>query len=63
MRKTIWLLSLLLLGAESALAEFAIGPGITGAWYDPLQSGHEPDAPDAAGGIDVSIRVSSWNAP
>jgi len=40
MRKTIWLLSLLLLGAESALAEFAIGPGITGAWYDPLQSGH-----------------------
>jgi hypothetical protein len=40
MRKIIWLLSLLLVGAKSALAQFAIGPGITGAWYDPLQSGH-----------------------
>jgi hypothetical protein len=50
MLKIIWLLSLLLLGAASALGAnyeivqggppFAIGPGITGAWYDPAQSGH-----------------------
>jgi hypothetical protein len=40
MRKMTLLLPLLLLGATSAFGQYAIGPGITGAWADPSQSGH-----------------------
>lgn len=39
--KSVWAVALFALGTSAALADAGtIGPGFTGAWFDPYQSGH-----------------------